>query len=186
MGSMYPHPHPHPLTRWVHNVAHLCTRGQKYNSIPVSSPGKTRRVLRFQVPIAISGRTRTQRPASEQRPGSPHDLDQFIGGRQPDILCYTRQRWWKILVKQTLDIVCTVYWTFLRNSVANNYFRYLLECGMSKFCSDLGSCCCESMESHVWRTPFIFYFTILQNIWYLRSFTKLTLYRQMKWQLEVL
>jgi hypothetical protein len=116
--------------------------------------------------------TRTQRPASEQRPGSPHNLDQFIGGRQLDILCYTRQRWRKILVKQTLDIVCTVYWTFLRNSVANNCFRYFLECGRSEFCSDLGSCCCESTESHM-RTRFIFvpfYFTILQNIWYLQSF----------------
>jgi hypothetical protein len=87
--------------------------------------------------------------------------------------CATRDNdgeksWWN----KTLDIVCTVYWTFLRNSVANNCFRYFLECGRSEFCSDLGSCCCESTESHM-RTRFIFvpfYFTILQNIWYLQSF----------------
>jgi hypothetical protein len=43
MGSMYPYPH--PLTRWVHDVAHLCTRGYKYNSIPIFLSSKTRRIL---------------------------------------------------------------------------------------------------------------------------------------------
>jgi hypothetical protein len=52
MGSMYPHPH--PLTRWVHDVTHLCTREYKYDFIPTSLSGKSRRVLGFWVPIAIS------------------------------------------------------------------------------------------------------------------------------------
>jgi hypothetical protein len=52
MGSMYPHSH--PLTPWVHDVVHLCTRGYKYNSIPVILSGKTCRVLGFRVPIAIT------------------------------------------------------------------------------------------------------------------------------------